>query len=334
MDLGYDATACQNILAGRVQEVVVDARGDGRKYDPAGAETCVELAGEYATACTPSASQEAELAIACRTALGNDVRASEVYGEAEDHSAANERICTGARPDPGETLDCIEGATIVCPCPDGSPGASFCQGGSFGPCSCLGNGGAGGRVAPSAGGAFPGGSAGAPAGGAGAAPGFSCGDGVVGPGESCDGTSFAGETCASATMNARPQGTLLCTAYCSFDLSACFGGSPAADAGVSCAGVLTRAEALAEPCEFALPVAPAGETLDVDLINVLVQPVGAQSSVVPHVSGTASCAADGWYYDDPVAPSKIIFCPTSCAALSEGGTRVDLRLGCATVVGP
>jgi hypothetical protein len=51
-----------------------------------------------------------------------------------------------------------------------------------------------------------------------------CGNGVIDPGESCDGTNLQGETCYSATMGSSAYGTLSCSG-CMFNLSGCYGGS-------------------------------------------------------------------------------------------------------------
>lgn len=48
-----------------------------------------------------------------------------------------------------------------------------------------------------------------------------CGNGVVDPGEECDGRSLNGHTCATATSGARPIGALSCTTYCTLDTSFC-----------------------------------------------------------------------------------------------------------------
>jgi hypothetical protein len=48
-----------------------------------------------------------------------------------------------------------------------------------------------------------------------------CGNGRVEGGELCDGSNLNGETCNSATMGARPAGSLRCTSGCSFDISSC-----------------------------------------------------------------------------------------------------------------
>ena len=48
-----------------------------------------------------------------------------------------------------------------------------------------------------------------------------CGNGVLDADEACDGTPGAIETCATITMNARPDGDLTCGADCQFDASGC-----------------------------------------------------------------------------------------------------------------
>ncbi len=52
-----------------------------------------------------------------------------------------------------------------------------------------------------------------------------CGNGVVEGTEQCDTANLNGETCASATMNAKPMGTLSCTTTCSLNVGNCLGGS-------------------------------------------------------------------------------------------------------------
>lgn len=51
-----------------------------------------------------------------------------------------------------------------------------------------------------------------------------CGNGVIDPGELCDGPNLNGETCATVTMNAMPGGTLGCSLGCNFDTRNCTGG--------------------------------------------------------------------------------------------------------------
>ena len=63
-----------------------------------------------------------------------------------------------------------------------------------------------------------------------------CDNGVIDAGEMCDGTNLNGETCASITMNAAPNGVLACSPDCTFDTSGCQG-APPADGGGGTAGM-------------------------------------------------------------------------------------------------
>jgi len=59
-----------------------------------------------------------------------------------------------------------------------------------------------------------------------------CGNGVMDAGESCDGFDLGGQTCASVTFGGLPNGFLLCSPFCSFDITFCTAG----DGGVGGAG--------------------------------------------------------------------------------------------------
>lgn len=89
------------------------------------------------------------------------------------------------------------------------------------------------------------------------------------------------------------------------------------------------------PCDFTIPVPPDGKDLDPGLVNLtFTNDVGVVSNVA-HVNDELSCAgADGWYYDNNLAPTTVKLCPTTCTA-AEGATQganVDVSFGCATVL--
>ncbi|HVY49288.1 MAG TPA: vWA domain-containing protein [Minicystis sp.] len=86
------------------------------------------------------------------------------------------------------------------------------------------------------------------------------------------------------------------------------------------------------PCSFDLPDKVANGDVDKGHVNVLYTPGGGDQSVLPQ---NADCSGDGlgWQYDDPANPTKIVFCPKSCAMLEgDYGAEVDVLLGCKTVV--
>jgi hypothetical protein len=99
-------------------------------------------------------------------------------------------------------------------------------------------------------------------------------------------------------------------------------------------------------CEFTLPLAPDGQKFDKEKVNVEFTTAGGKQEIY-NVSTLADCAAasnKGWYYDDPVKPTKILVCPGTCTDIggASDGTvvnagpapRVDIALGCATKRGP
>ncbi len=88
------------------------------------------------------------------------------------------------------------------------------------------------------------------------------------------------------------------------------------------------------PCALEIPDPSNGESLDPNKVNVLYTPSGEDSITIPRVDSLAACGdGDGWYYDDPAAPTQIIVCPDTCETFtaSEDG-QVDLQFGCETVV--
>jgi hypothetical protein len=91
-------------------------------------------------------------------------------------------------------------------------------------------------------------------------------------------------------------------------------------------------------CTYKIPPPTTG-TIDFNKVNVEVTAGNGTQSSVGYVHGKASCdpTRGGWYYDaDPAAggtPTSIIACDATCAQLkSDAATRVDIVLGCQTIV--
>jgi hypothetical protein len=81
-------------------------------------------------------------------------------------------------------------------------------------------------------------------------------------------------------------------------------------------------------CELAYPSA---ETADPAKLVVRLTPAGAAARNLTQVTDVSKCAsvADGWYYDDPAKPTKIVMCPTTCAAANLGsGAKLEALVGC------
>lgn len=57
-----------------------------------------------------------------------------------------------------------------------------------------------------------------------------------------------------------------------------------------------------------------------------------QTATLTHVTDASKCAAnpDGWYYDDPTNPAKVILCPAQCTVVgADTSAAVDVAVGCA-----
>ena len=88
-------------------------------------------------------------------------------------------------------------------------------------------------------------------------------------------------------------------------------------------------------CEYQVPSDVNGEPLEPTHVNVLYTPQGSSTSVtIGQVAGHESCTADkgGWYYDNAAAPTKIIFCASTCTEIqAASGGKVELVFGCETI---
>lgn len=95
---------------------------------------------------------------------------------------------------------------------------------------------------------------------------------------------------------------------------------------------LVKARGKALPCEFEMPEKVAGGEIDTDFVNVLYTPSSGGNPMT--VAQNADCAGGaGWYYDNPLAPTKILLCPSTCSTVrTDIGAGIDILLGCATEI--
>jgi len=88
-------------------------------------------------------------------------------------------------------------------------------------------------------------------------------------------------------------------------------------------------------CEYVVPSEVDGQAVNPALVNVFYTPGGSGSAVLlGQVPGLGACTEGkgGWFYDNPAAPTRIIFCPSTCAAVqADTGAKIEVLLGCSTV---
>ncbi|MBN1611658.1 MAG: VWA domain-containing protein [Polyangiaceae bacterium] len=95
----------------------------------------------------------------------------------------------------------------------------------------------------------------------------------------------------------------------------------------------TTTEIVPLPCEWTLPEPPKGSTLDPMLVNVNIvdaaTTVTTPATYVPSADDCSRASGPAWYYDDPVAPTKMYVCPATCELLAAMPTAsVQVLLGC------
>lgn len=91
-----------------------------------------------------------------------------------------------------------------------------------------------------------------------------------------------------------------------------------------------QGEAIA--CSYGIPVAPDGQTVDLTKVNVQITLGANTPQSLNYVATEQDCnpATGGWHFDDPVNPTTILLCATSCALpLSVTSAKVEILLGCA-----
>jgi MYXO-CTERM domain-containing protein len=86
-------------------------------------------------------------------------------------------------------------------------------------------------------------------------------------------------------------------------------------------------------CSFPFPEEMPGAELTPDLMRIEYTS-GTDTIIVHRVEGAADCGPDGgWYFDDPVTPTTITLCPSTCATVQgDVEAKVDIAVGCECVV--
>jgi hypothetical protein len=86
-------------------------------------------------------------------------------------------------------------------------------------------------------------------------------------------------------------------------------------------------------CEFPLPPPKDGRIIDINMVNVDFTPSnGEPKRELVQVANAGECnrVSNGWYYDNPTTPSRILICESACNSFGAGS--LDIVLGCQTRV--
>jgi len=88
-------------------------------------------------------------------------------------------------------------------------------------------------------------------------------------------------------------------------------------------------------CQYQIPLPTDGSSPNFGEVNVVFTPNGGSPTTIPNVGSMAMCpsSGDGWYYDNPSAPTSIILCTSTCGSVqAQGSGNVNIALGCSTVI--
>jgi hypothetical protein len=98
--------------------------------------------------------------------------------------------------------------------------------------------------------------------------------------------------------------------------------------GKALSDALTAIRTASVSCNFAIPAAPTGQTIDYTKVNVQVTTKGTASTI----KQSQDCSDPaGWKYDDANKPTKIELCTNSCGTIkADAYSSVGVVLGCAT----
>ena len=119
------------------------------------------------------------------------------------------------------------------------------------------------------------------------------------------------------------------TDYCSSSITPCHFYNIGTGDPQAFVAALQQISQKAIACTYQMPTSDAG-TIDPDKVSVEYTAGGQSTAQTLKNIGTLSkCAAGGWYYDDPVSPSTITFCPETCTTVqADEGAKIQILLGC------
>ena len=88
-------------------------------------------------------------------------------------------------------------------------------------------------------------------------------------------------------------------------------------------------------CEWAIPDPMGDDPIDFGKVNVDFDDGMGGVQTIGKVESEADCGnvSDGWFYDDPQNPTKILVCPQTCTKI-QGVPKATMKIkfGCETVI--
>jgi hypothetical protein len=96
----------------------------------------------------------------------------------------------------------------------------------------------------------------------------------------------------------------------------------------------TETKSAPVPCEWSIPPAPNGLLFDKTKVNVEFSSSTVSGQQIGAVSTEADCAnvQNGWHYDDPNNPTKVLVCSQTCTMIQAADqASIDVVFGCDTV---
>ncbi len=84
-------------------------------------------------------------------------------------------------------------------------------------------------------------------------------------------------------------------------------------------------------CDYLVPESSGGKPVDFDKVNVDFVPGSGTKQPLVKVADSSACVPNGWYYDNPADPTRIILCPGTCtAAQGDPNAKIEILVGCET----
>lgn len=86
------------------------------------------------------------------------------------------------------------------------------------------------------------------------------------------------------------------------------------------------------PCDFPLPTKVLKGEVSYALVNVQYSKGGAPPASTIY-QDAACTAGEGWRYDDPTKPTRVVLCPKTCETVrADPKAKIDVLLGCKTAI--